>query len=298
MRVLLTGASGFLGSAVRDELLARGHDVLASARVAPRAGAGETAADWLLADLSLPGAAGRLLERAAPEAVIHCAALADIAPCADDPSAACRLNAEVPGELAAGCAARGARLLAVSTDQVFDGSRGGWREEDDAAPLHEYGRSKLAGERAVAVAPTAVIVRPGLVTGPAPAGRRSASSRLLESLARGARPRLFTDELRTPVASVDVARALVDLLERDVLWSPGALPGAPGRLLHLGGPETLSRYALGRREAAAAGFDPDLCDPSTRTAAGVTRSRPADLSLDSRRMVVLLGWFPRTLAHG
>jgi len=298
MRVLLTGASGFLGSAVRDELLARGHEVLAQARVAPRSGEGRVAASWLLADLAPAGAPARLLERAAPDAVIQCASLADIAPCADDPAAARRLNAEVPGELAAGCAARGARLLHVSTDQVFDGSRGGWREEDEAAPLHEYGRSKLAGERAVAAAPASVVVRPGLITGPAPAGRRSASSRLLESLARDARPRLFTDELRTPVASVDVARALVDLLERDALWTPGALPGAPGRLLHLGGPETLSRHALGRREAAAAGFDPDLCEPSTRAAAGVEASRPADLSLDSRRLAALLGWFPRTLAHG
>ncbi len=292
MRTLVTGASGFLGSAVAAELRVRGHEVLATAR-------GPLPAPARTADLAVAGAAARLLERATPGAVVHCAALADIAPCDADPAAARRLNAEVPGELAAACTARGARLLAVSTDQVFDGRHGGWREEDEAAPLHEYGRSKAAGERAVAAAdPRAIVVRPGLITGRALPGRRSASSTLLDTLARGARPRLFVDELRTPVASVDVARALADLLERDALWEPGALPGAPGRLLHLGGPETLSRLQLGRREAAAAGFDPDLCEASTRAAAGLQHGRPADLSLDSRRLVALLGWVPRTLAPG
>jgi len=300
MRVLLTGASGFLGSAVLEELVARGHEVLALAHVPPRSDElASRAARWVAEDLTLPGAAPRLIAAEAPAAVVHAAALADIAPCKADPALARRLNDEVAGEVAAACAAIGARLLHVSTDQVFDGSRGAWREEDEALPLHEYGRSKLAGERAVAAAcPTGIVIRPGLITGRAPPGRRSATSALLETLARGARPKLFTDELRTPVASADVARAVGDLLEREEAWDPGPLPGAPGRVLHLGGPERLSRLELGRREVQAAGLDPELCEPSTREAAGVAAERPADLSLDSRRLLALLGWSPRALVEG
>jgi dTDP-4-dehydrorhamnose reductase len=299
MRVLLTGASGFLGAAVLEELLDRGHEVLAVAHVPPRAGdAAPRAARWLAEDLELPGAAERLVAAEAPEAVVHAAALADIAPCNAAPARARRLNGEVPGELAAACTARGARLLHVSTDQVFDGSHGGWREDDEPAPLHEYGRSKLEGERAVAAAcATALVLRPGLVTGRAPPGRRSATTALLDTLARGVRPRLFTDELRTPVASVDVARALADLLEREEVWRAGSLPGAPGRLLHLGGAERMSRLELGRREARAAGLDPELCEAGTRVEAGVADERPADLTLDSRRALALLGWTPRALAE-
>jgi dTDP-4-dehydrorhamnose reductase len=288
MHVLLTGASGFLGSAVHDELVARGHEVLGARR--QPAGAVRTT------DLSQPGAGARLVEATAPDALVHTAAMADIAPCAADPARARRLNAEAPAELAAACARRGARLLHVSTDQVFDGSRAGWREEDEPAPRHLYGASKLAGERGVAAAcPGALIVRPSLLTGEAPAGRRSASSALLELLARGGRPALFTDEWRTPLAVVDAARALADLLEREDCWRAAPLPSAPGRLLHLGGPERLTRLELGRRIAAAAGFDPALCVPATRAQAGQA-DRPADLSLDSRRCVALLGWAPRLLA--
>jgi dTDP-4-dehydrorhamnose reductase len=150
----------------------------------------------------------------------------------------------------------------------------------------------------LAACPAALVVRPGLMTGPAPPGRRSATGALLETLARGARPRLFTDELRTPVACVDVARALADVLERETVWIARPLPGAPGRVLHLGGPERLSRHELGRREAQAAGLDPDQCEPTTRAEAGVADERPADLTLDSRRAVALLGWTLRMLAEG
>lgn len=290
MRVLVCGSTGFLGTALVAELRARGHRVTGAARAPARDGD-------LAADLAREGEARRLVQAAEPDACVNLAAVPDIAPCRADPDLARRVNARAPGELAAACAVRGVRLLQVSTDQVFDGARAGWREEDEAVPRHEYGRSKLAGEAAaLAACATALVVRPGLVTGRAPAGRRSASTALLEALARGARPRLFTDEWRSPVAVADVALALAALLELDVAWRGGPLPGAPGRVLHLGGPERLSRLELGRREAAAAGLDPGLCGASTRAEAGLEAERPADLSLDSARLVALLGWTPRTLA--
>jgi dTDP-4-dehydrorhamnose reductase len=261
-------------------LLERGHDVVGVARspVEPRD---------LPVDLAEKGLIGRLLQSVAPEAVVHCAALADIAPCREHPELARRLNATAAGEVARACVRLGARLVAVSTDQVFDGSRGHWSEADAPAPLHEYGASKLAGEGLVAEScPEAAIVRPGLITGPAPAGRRSATSSLLAALTRGERPRMFTDEVRSPVAVVDVARALAELAE---------LPEASG-LLHLGGPDPLSRYELARAEAGAAGLDPESVGAGTRVEAGLAAERPADLSLDSARLVALLGWTPRALA--
>lgn len=290
MRVLVCGSTGFVGTALVAELRARGHRVTGAARAPAVAGD-------LAADLGREGESRRLVQAARPDACVNLAAVPDIAPCRADPELAHRVNARAPGELAAECAARGVRLLLVSTDQVFDGSRAGWREEHEPSPRHAYGRSKLAGEgAALAACATALVVRPGLVTGRAPAGRRSASTALLEALARGSRPRLFTDEWRSPVAVADVARALAGLLELEAAWHAGPLPGAPGRVLHLGGPERLSRLELGRREAAAAGFDPGLCEASTRAAAGLEAERPADLSLDSARLVALLGWTPRTLA--
>lgn len=280
MRILVTGSTGFLGTAVVTEGLARGHELIGAARE-PR-----HERDRPL-DLVEAGAVVKLLIAEAPQAVIHCAALADIAPCAALPRLAESVNALAAGELAAACELAGTRLVHVSTDQVFDGSHGQWKETDRTGPLHEYGRSKVLGEMTVDErCPPAAIVRPSLMTGKAPAGRRSSTGALLDTLARGARPRMFTDEIRSPIAVVDVARTLLDLAER---------PDLAG-LFHCGGPEVLSRHELARREAAAAGFDPDLVEATTRVEAGVDTERPADLSLDSSRLVALLGWTPRTLA--
>jgi dTDP-4-dehydrorhamnose reductase len=252
MRILITGASGFLGTDVRAAALARDHAVVATARMTGDAAEPppDDAAEWLPFD---------------PEAA---------------------------GELARAGAAVGAALVHVSTDQVFDGSRGGWTEADEPHPLHVYGETKLAGERAVAAAyPGAAIVRPGLITGRAPPGRRSSTSGLHAAFARGDTPRMFTDELRSPIAVADVARALLDLLER-----LASVDASAAGLFHCGGPETLSRHALALREADAAGLDASVIEATTRDAAGLAEERPADLSLDSSRLHALLGWTPRVLA--
>jgi dTDP-4-dehydrorhamnose reductase len=326
MRILITGATGFLGSAVRVAALARGHAVVASARTrsdaarddaardggarhdGARDGGARDGAEWLLADLVEQGSAARLVHAARPAGVVHCAAIADIVPCRTVPPLAWRVNAEAAGELAGACAAAGVVLVHVSSDQVFDGSRGAWTEQDEPRPLHYYGETKVAGERAVAAAhPEAAIVRPGLITGLAPPGRRSSTTGLHASLARGHRPRMFTDELRSPIADVDLARALLELLERLAGAASAATRGTTGGaldataggaatgILHCGGPEPLSRHALALREADAAGLDASAITPTTRAAVGLDAERPADLSLDSSRLHALLGWTPRVL---
>ena len=90
-----------------------------------------------------------------PRLVIHCAAWTDVDGCARDPETAMRRNARAVRELAEATAAAGGRLLVVSTNEVFDGTRTdgrGYREDDPVEPPNAYGASKLAGERAAVVA--------------------------------------------------------------------------------------------------------------------------------------------------
>jgi len=149
MRVAVTGAGGRLGSAL-----------LRGLGEAPFAGVSGPMA-WSRPDYDLddPTAAGRLVARDRPEVVVHAAAWTDVDGCARDPDLAMRRNATAVDELARACAGRGADLVLVSTNEVFDGERTdgrGYEPGDPTAPLNPYGAAKLAGETAARAAYRAV----------------------------------------------------------------------------------------------------------------------------------------------
>jgi dTDP-4-dehydrorhamnose reductase len=281
-RTLVLGAGGFLGAHVVQAALAREpHDpsaeVVAVARDFARVPGRFLGAARRLA-LDLEDGALALLEAERPARVVCAAALARIDACERDPRAAQRINAELPGRLAAWCAAHGARFVHVSTDLVFGGRPPrppGFREDDPPAPLSVYGASKEAGERAVlAEDPAALIVRLPLLYGDSGGRALGASDSLLAAIARGERPQLFTDEWRTPLEVGNAAAALVEL----------AAGGAAG-LLHVAGPERCTRFELARAVLAAHG--PAGAAAALRAARradlGQAGQRPEDVSLDCAR---------------
>jgi len=236
-------------------------------------------------DLLSPASIEDALERARPDAVVHCAALADADRCEADSETARRVNADACAVLALACRRHGQRLISVSTDLVFDGRRRFVSEADPAAPVLVYGRTKLAGEEAVlAEHPASAVVRVALLLGRGRAARPSASEAVVWSLRAGRAIRMFSDQYRTPIDPESVAHAILALLAGD----------ARGRF-HLGGPERLSRAALGLRTARALGLPASLIEPVTQADLPLPAPRPADVSLDSERARRELGWNPRPL---
>jgi dTDP-4-dehydrorhamnose reductase len=280
MRILMTGPAGLLGGRLAV-LLARRFAVTAARHDAPGpAGLPEVPLD-LLSEPSLEAA----LDAARPDAILHSAALADPDRCEADPEAAERLNVEACAALARLSRARGIRLVALSTDLVFDGSSGGLREDQPARPLLEYGRSKLLGERAVlAEARDAVVLRVALVAGRGFGPRATASEAVAWALRAGRRLRLFSDQHRSPVDPESIAQA-----------AASACAGRGQGLYHVGGAERLSRLELGLRVAACLGLDSALIEAASQQAAPLVAPRPLDVSLDSGRARRELGYDPRPL---
>ena len=154
--------------------------------------------------------------------MVHAAAWTDVDGCARDPALAIRRNGVATGDLARACAAAGIDLVAVSTNEVFDGARTdgrGYRPDDPTAPPNPYGASKLAGEvaarEAFAERPGAAlaIVRTAWLYGPPgddfPTKILAAAERARTA---GEPLRLVSDELGSPTAAADLAEAIVELI--------------------------------------------------------------------------------------
>jgi dTDP-4-dehydrorhamnose reductase len=215
MQILITGAGGQLGRELQRALA--GHDVTALAR-----------AQLDVCDAEAVRAA---VERARPEAVVHCAALTDTTRCEREPELAVAVNAGGAENVARACAAAGARLLAISTNEVFDGETGApYAEDDEPSAVNAYGRSKLEGERrARAAHADTLVVRAAWLYGE---GEANFIEKVRAAARAGRTLRFVTDEVATPTADADLATALRALLERQ----------APAGVYHLTNEGEASRY--------------------------------------------------------
>ena len=221
---LVLGAAGQLGSALVARLGDRGLPC--------------EARDSRL-DVADGAALRRALDGIRPAAVLNAAAYTDVDGCERDPARAKAVNAEGPAALAALCGELGCGLVHVSTDYVFDGVAPGPRAEDaPVAPLSEYGRSKLAGERAVlATLPASLVVRTSWVFGRGKNFIRSVCARaaaVRKDPAAGPL-RIVDDQVGSPTFAEDLAGGLLDLVDR----------GGRG-LYHLANRGAASRLELAR----------------------------------------------------
>jgi dTDP-4-dehydrorhamnose reductase len=264
-RILLTGASGLLGSSLVAHL--RGQGVPLIAWSGTRSGDGLRPVD--LRDADEVSAAFR---DAAAGVVLHAAALARIGDCHRDPEKARQINTGGTALLAELCLERRARLVLVSTDLVFDGETAPYREADPPAPLSVYGSSKADAERVALAEPGNAVARVSLLFGPSLGSRPSFFDEQVVALRQGRAVHLFADEWRTPLDLATAALALTEL----------ALSNVEG-ICHIGGPQRLSRWEMGYELAKALGTEPSLVRPNQRMDVPAPEPRPRDTSLDSSR---------------
>ena len=201
MRVLITGANGILGRALSERL--------GGAHTLYLWGRGE--AD--LTDEAQVRAAGKSI---AFEAVIHAAAMTNVDGCETEPERAMAANRDATRFVADLAREKGATLVYVSTDYVFDGSKGSpYLEEDPTGPINAYGRTKLAGEKAaLASGAPCLIVRTSWLFGP---GGKNFVDTIATKLGRGEHLDVVDDQRGSPTYARDLAYAIELLLRRGAL---------------------------------------------------------------------------------
>jgi dTDP-4-dehydrorhamnose reductase len=266
-KLLVTGASGYLGSVLAARATDAGWSVVGTVGARPQAAPGGLESVVAL-DVRDGTAVDAAVRAAAPDVVVHTAYVQG----AD----ADAVNVDGTEHVARACAAAGARLVHVSSDAIFDGTLDRPLREDDApSPVTPYGATKLAGERHVArLCPTAAIVRTSLIYG-GPGRAPAAQEQPALAVARGERTDMmfYTDEVRSPIQVDDLAAALLELAAGE--WS------GP---LHVGGADPLSRLDFARLVVAARGLD-----AGGLRGVAAPADRPRSCALDSSRAVALLG---------
>jgi dTDP-4-dehydrorhamnose reductase len=196
-RILVTGAGGMLGSDLVPVLIAAGHDVFAR----PRAEL----------DITNAGEVARAFREVQPHVAINCAAYTRVDDCESDPRAE-EINSGGVRVLTESCLRHSADLVQISTDFVFDGTKGTPYVEDDVPrPLSAYGRGKRRGEEEALRVPSGLVVRSSWLFGP---GGWNFIEAILKQVESG-RKRLTVvdDQTGKPTATLDLAEAILALIE-------------------------------------------------------------------------------------
>ncbi len=243
-RALIIGARGFLGAYLVE--VAKAHfDVVRGQRFS-------TDSESIAIDITDAHSVRRAFESVQPDAVLLLAAMADIDRCEAEPARAFVVNVRGAEIVANECARANTRFLFTSTAAVFDGSKHGYREEDSVCPLSVYGITKAQAETSVrGLVPLALIVRFSLVIGFAKdIGTNSALDALTTKWKAKIPVLVPTFEFRNPIHAGLLSSIIVQLMTTS----------ARG-VFHVGASDSMSRYDVGRRIAALAGFSEELVTP-------------------------------------
>jgi dTDP-4-dehydrorhamnose reductase len=269
LKILLTGASGLVGSALGRAAHASGHAVFGV--VGRWSGPVPGVAQLVARDLTDLAQARELVRESRADCIINAAAVAEPAACEADPVGARALNVGFPVALAAAAADAAVRFIHLSTEQVFDGEGGPYRPDSPVNPVNLYGRQKREAETGVVAADSgAAVVRLPLLFGNSLTGRRSVHEKFFETWAAGKVMSLFVDELRQVCTADSVAALLLALAPRRDLRG----------IFHWAGARSVSRYEMGQALCARFGIEPKWIRPQSRAdVPELAAKRPRDLSL-------------------
>ena len=278
MKIFITGGSGLAGSRLAELALARGDEVYSGyAHNQPPFGR------EVNFDLLDENGIRDIIERMRPDVIVHSAALTDVDRCEREKELANKINVEGTRAVAEAARRSGSFLVYISTDYVFDGQRGLYREEEETNPVSYYGLSKLLGEEFCL--DLGCIARTCVIYGSRPAsGKVNFALWLLDSLGSGKEVRVVTDQFITPTLNTNLAAMVLEAADR-------RLSG----IYHLSGATRVSRYDFALQLAGVFDLDHRLIHPSRMSDLNWLAKRPMDSSLDTSKASRMLKSGPLSL---
>lgn len=280
LRAVVLGGSGQIGGWLLRILADRGHHAVGTYATVAYPG-------LVALDAADRTHAAAWVREQRPDVVFYPAGFTWVDGCERDPGKARSANVEQPLNLARAALEVGARFVYFSTDYVFDGVDGPYAEDSVTRPLSVYGQAKLEAEQALAAecGERQLTVRTSWVFGPERQGKNFAYQ-LVRALTAGQELTCPSDQVSSPSYGPDVARAVVDLAERE----------ASG-LIHVAGPEVIGRVEFARILADGFGLDRDRIAGKTTAEMGQGAPRPLQGGLLTTRLGRILPGVMRPMAE-
>lgn len=288
MRVLITGANGFVSTYLVRQLLDQGYNVIATGKGENRLPFTEPNFVYETMDFTDPFAVHDMFEKYLPEVVVHTGAMSKPDDCEKDQWTAFLINVEGTVTLLTNAAAYASYFVFLSTDFIFDGVNGMYKEEDAPGPVNYYGKTKLEAEEAVKdYEYDWAIVRTVLVYGKPQEKRGNILSVVKEKLEKGEEYSVFNDQVRTPTYAGDLAAGIVAMIRKK----------ATG-VYHLSGDEVLTPYEMACRLADHFGYDKSLIKKVTAADFKQPAVRPLKTGFDISKAKRELGYKPISFDEG
>jgi dTDP-4-dehydrorhamnose reductase len=275
LKLLITGASGLFGSKLAEMAMTESCEVYSGYnQQKPAFGTP------IQLDITNENQVKDVIKKTNPTAVVHAASLTDVDKCETDKTLAWKTNVEGTKHIANATQASNAFLVYISTDYIFNGETGHYKETDNPDPINYYGLTKLKAEELVKdLMDDYCIARPSVIYGAKPAGGKTNFALwLLDKLNKNEHAKIVTNQWNSPTLNTSLAAMILEIIERNL-----------NGIFHLSGATRISRYEFAKQIAQTFNLNENLIIPSNLAAfswearALWVAKRPTDSSLDTSK---------------
>ncbi len=287
-KILITGANGFIGYYLTQQLLQIGHRVIATGKGENRLQLSHPNFIYHSMDFTDAQMVDTVFNDVQPDVVVHCGAISKPDECEENKEAAFHINVNGTINLLKAAGEYVAHFIFLSTDFVFSGHSLFYKEDNERAPVNYYGQTKLLAEDAVMEYEYKwSIVRTVLVYGKPVTGRQNILTLVADSLKQNKATRIFSDQMRTPTYVEDLAAGIVNIVEKK----------ATG-IYHLSGEDKLSPYQMAVAVANHLRLDATLIESATGKDFTQPARRPPITGFDLSKAKRDLGYSVTSFAEG
>jgi dTDP-4-dehydrorhamnose reductase len=266
VKLLVTGASGLLGTRICQLATRQSYEVYsAHSEHIPQFGTP------IKLDITDSTALKQIFDKTKPDVIVHSAALTDVDKCEKEKDLAWKINVESTSNIAQLCHKHNSFLVYVSTDYVFNGEKGNYKETEQTAPINNYGLTKLKGEERIKQSEAEYcIARASVIYGSIPAtGKVNFALWLIERLGKKEETKTVTDQWNSPTLNTNLAEMILEIAEKRITGT-----------FHLAGATRLSRHEFAQKIAEKFNLDKSLLTPVSSETMSWIAKRPRDTSLN------------------